>query len=140
MAERGEEAIQQHGFLTPHIDQDSLPWWTALEFGKLILPRCLACGRPWFPPAPMCPDCGSDSFDWIEAGGRGQIYSWVVIGRALHPAFRADAPYTIITVDLQEGPRIVGRLGGDQKPTAGAAVKAEIYRVEGQALLGFVPA
>jgi uncharacterized OB-fold protein len=131
-------SIEQHGFLSPPLDEDSRPWWQALAEGRLILPRCLSCGRCWFPPSPGCPNCGGERFEWIAASGRGSIYSWVVIGRALHRAFEADVPYTIVAVDLDEGARIFGRLSRDAEPAAGARVRAEIYKVEGQALLGFV--
>jgi uncharacterized OB-fold protein len=133
-----ESSIEQAGFLAPPLDADSRPWWEALAEGRLILPRCLSCGRCWFPPAPGCPNCGAERFEWIEATGRGSIYSWVVIGRALHPAFDADVPYTIVAVDLDEDARIFGRLGPGVEPAAGARVRAEIYTVEGRPLLGFV--
>ena len=57
---------------------------------------------------------------------------------ALDPAFVDDVPYTVAAVDLEEGPRVIGRLldGGG---AAGLAVTAEIYRAQGQALLGFAP-
>jgi uncharacterized OB-fold protein len=133
-----QHGFSQEGFLAPAFDADSRPWWDALGDGRLILPRCLRCGRCWFPPAPGCPNCGGERFEWIEASGGGSIYSWVVIARALSPAFEADVPYTILAVDLDEGVRIFGRLAAGAEPAAGARVRAQIYRAGGQALLGFV--
>ena len=128
--------MHQRGLIGPETDADSRPWWDALDEGRLIVPRCLECGRPGFPPAPACPNCGAQRFEWIEASGRGRIYSWVGIDRALSPLFAEDAPYTIVAVDLEEGARLFGRLAGG-RPAAGAPVTATIYRVGDQALLGF---
>lgn len=76
----------------------------------------------------------------MDASGRGRVYSWVTIHRALDPAFAEDVPYTVLSVDLDEGPRMFGRLCGDAEPHAGDAVQVRIYDVRGQKLAGFAPA
>jgi hypothetical protein len=67
------------------------------------------------------------------------VYSWVTVHRALDPVFGDDVPYTVLAVDLDEGPRIFGRLCGNASPEAGQRVLAVIYAVEGQPLVGFGP-
>ena len=52
-------------------------------------------------------------FDWVEASGRGRVYSWTVAHHAYHPGFKAEVPYVLLTVDLDEGVRALGRLKGD---------------------------
>jgi uncharacterized protein len=136
-----EPAVQHEdraaGYLAPAVDPDSQPWWDALAEERLILPHCLNCGRLWFPPSPGCPNCGAVNWEWVDASGRGTIYSWVVIARALHPAFAGDVPYTIVAVDLEEGARIFGRLAEGVEPAPGAPVRAEVYHVGGHRVLGF---
>jgi uncharacterized OB-fold protein len=129
----------QRGFIAPSLDEDSRAWWEALAERRLLLPHCPSCGRTWFPPTPGCPYCGSTSVELLESCGRGYVYSWVIVNRALSPAFAADVPYTILAVDLEEGARIFGRLVGERRGelTAGAEVHAEFYEVEGQVLVGF---
>lgn len=139
MVELVNGAPFQRGHLEPVVDVDSKPWWDGLAEGRLLLPRCLNCGRYWFPPSPTCPACGADHFEWASASGRGSLYSWVVVRRALHPAFADDVPYTVVAVDLDEGPRVLGRLLVGQ-PEAGAQLEAVIFLVEGTPLLGFRPA
>lgn len=56
--------------------------------------------------------------------GRGRVYSWVGVQRALTPAFEADVPYTIATVELEEGARAFGRLEGSEPRAPGGAVVA----------------
>jgi uncharacterized protein len=132
----------QRGLIRPDVDADSAPWWHALGEGRLLLPHCDHCGLDWFPPTPGCPRCGATEVELRQALGRGQIYSWVVVNRALHPAFAEDAPYAIVTVDLAEGARMVGRLlaaPDDPGLGPGAPVRAVFYEVAGQALIGFEP-
>ena len=133
------EAVQ-HGFLPPTIDADSETWWAAIAEGRLLLPHCTACDLKWFPPTPGCPRCGSAGVTLIQASGKGTVYSWVVVNRALHDAFAGDAPYVILAVDLEEGARIFGRLVGpatEGRLLAGAGLRAVFYQVEGRALVGF---
>jgi uncharacterized protein len=131
----------QRGFVPPEPDADTRWWWDALAAGRLELPRCRDCGRAFFPPQPACPRCGSPAWARIEATGRGRLYSWVVAHTAFDPRFAEDVPYTLVAVDLDEGVRIVGRLGGDSAALqAGAPMRAFVYRVAGQPLVGFEPA
>jgi len=128
----------QHGFIDIPVDDDSRWWWEAIDEQRLLLPRCDVCGRHFFPPQPTCTHCGSDRWHPAESTGRGTVYSWVVVHLPLHPAFKDDAPYTIVAAELEEGVRILGRLkngGGDVAP--GAALVARFYEVGGRTLLEF---
>lgn len=129
----------QHGLIAPELDPDGAPWWAAVAEGRFVLPRCRACGAASFPPAPTCPHCGAGGLELHPASGRGTVYSWVVVHRALDPAFAADVPYTVLAVDLDEGPRMFGRVCDehDGPPVAGEAVDAVLYEVGGQRLVGF---
>ncbi len=127
----------QRGFIAPQLDPESTPWWEALRAGSFTVPEC-AIGHTWFPAAPACPHCGDTRTALRPVSGRGSVYSWVVTRRALSPAFAEDVPYTVVAVDLDEGPRVIARLiGDDGSVTAGMAVRATVYEVSGQPLLGF---
>lgn len=130
---------RQTGFVAPSIDPDSQPWWDALAAHQLVLPRCARCGRYWFPPTPGCPHCGAPEHALSAVSGRGRVYSWVVVQRALSPSFQADVPYTIALVELAEGARLFGRLfnPADRPVVADGAVQAIFYEVGEQTLLGF---
>jgi uncharacterized OB-fold protein len=134
--------VRQTGFLAPSIDTDSQPWWDAVAAHRLVLPRCGTCGRYWFPPTPGCPHCGAPDHELCAVSGRGRLYSWVVVQRALSPSFQADVPYTIALVELEEGARLFGRLFSRINPSAralvaDAPVQAVFYEVSGQTLVGF---
>ncbi len=94
----------------PHPTPESQPYWDGAAEGKLRLQRCTSCGTVRHYPQLVCAHCCSLGVGWIEASGRGTVHSWTVAHHAFHPAFKADLPYTLVTVDLQEGPRALGRL------------------------------
>lgn len=129
----------QTGFLAPSIDPDSQPWWDAVAEHRLVLPCCGACARYWFPPTPGCPNCGAQEYELCAVSGRGRLYSWVVVHRALSPSFQADVPYTIALVELEEGARLFGRLFNQSARPLGAdcPVQAVFYEVNATTLVGF---
>ena len=107
----------------PHPTQDSQPYWDAAGTGRLKLQRCGACGTIRHYPQPVCPHCYSLAIEWIDASGRGAIHSWTVAHHPFHPAFKAELPYTLVIVDLEEGPRAMGRLDPDTPPRIGLPVQ-----------------
>jgi uncharacterized OB-fold protein len=127
---------RQVGYVATNSDPDSAAWWQHLARGEFVLPMCRICGRFSFPPGPRCPFCASAELALSAAPVDGQIYSWIVVHRALHPAFDADVPYTIVAVTMNCGPRIFGRLI-DGDPAAGLPVEAITYQGGPQRLLGF---
>jgi 3-oxo-4,17-pregnadiene-20-carboxyl-CoA hydratase alpha subunit len=91
-------------------DRDTAPFWEAQRNYELRLQRCSGCGMFRFPVTPLCPECRSFDFDWAPCSGRGTIYSYTVVHHQTHPAF--PVPYTIVLVELEEGPRLIGQLQG----------------------------
>lgn len=97
----------------PQADADSTFYWEGLRRHRFLLQECTACSRRRFPPMPSCPYCSEVGFKIIEASGRGTVYSWITVHRAFNPVFAADIPYTVLTVDTEEGARVAVRLDGD---------------------------
>ena len=62
--------------------------------------KCTSCGQAHHYPRTICPFCFSDKTEWIEASGKGTIYSYSVMRRA-------PVPYAMAYVTLAEGPRMV---------------------------------
>lgn len=102
----------------PGIDEDSAFYWDGLSEHRLLLQECTACSRRRFPPMPSCPYCGDPGFEIVESDGRGTVYSWIVVHLAFDPAFEADVPYVIATVDLEGGGRVVARLEAPRESIA----------------------
>jgi uncharacterized protein len=103
----------------PHATVESQPYWDGVAEGRLRLQTCAACHRARHYPQLACPHCYSLECEWIDAVGTGRIHSWTVAHHAFHPAFRDELPYTLVTIDLDEGPRALGRLArADEGPLA----------------------
>ena len=90
----------------------SRPFWEGARQGRLLIQRCTGCGALRHYPRLLCDQCYSDAADWVEASGRGVVHSWTVSHHAFHPSFKAELPYTLVTVDLDEGVRALGRWRG----------------------------
>jgi uncharacterized protein len=92
----------------PQPDDVTRPFWEAIAEGVLRLQHCRACDRHVFFPRAVCPHCTSAALEWVDATGRGTVYSLTVVHRAA-PGFD-DAPYTVALIDLEEGVRMMTQL------------------------------
>ena len=87
-------------------NSENLQFFEGAEQGRLVLPRCTACGFViWFP-REICPACGSQDVDWFEASGNGSIYSCTVT-RRIPGSWGKAAPFVLAYVELDEGPRVM---------------------------------
>ena len=90
----------------PHVNPETKPYWDATLQGKLMLKKCNACGTVNWYPRTLCPACGSFDTAWIQASGRGTIYTFAVTRRG-SGAYASAAPYVLAYVELEEGPRMM---------------------------------
>jgi len=96
--------------LLPRITADNRPFWSACRRHRLELPYCSDCGKPHLPPGPVCPFCFSGRIEWRAASGRGTLTTWTVVHKEWFPAFRAEIPYNVAQVELEEGPRLTANI------------------------------
>jgi uncharacterized OB-fold protein len=123
----------------PRGDRDTTPFWQSQREHALTFQRCDGCGHVRYPVGPLCPRCQSFEFAWVPASGRGAVYSYTVVHHQTHPAF--PAPYTVLLVEMEEGPRVIARLREGEAPVAiGAKVRVEWDDSGPQPLPVFVPA
>ena len=101
----------------PSPDADSAALWAGMRAGRLLLQHCLACGHTQYYQQGICRACGSDRLEHRAASGRGHVHSYSVVHRAPGPAFKADTPYAVLLVELDEGPRMISSLV-DADPSA----------------------
>ena len=66
-----------------------------------------------FPPRYLCPKCWSDKLEWTKCTGKGVVYSFTVMHRAPMPAFANRVPYVVALIDLEEGPRMMANILGE---------------------------
>jgi uncharacterized protein len=95
----------------PEPTPETQPFWAGCARGELLLQRCTDCGKPYFYPRPICPECGSTNVEWFKASGRATLHSYVINHRPAH-GFEHDGPYAIAVVQLAEGPRMMTNIVG----------------------------
>ena len=89
-------AGQERRIPAPEANQETRPFWEAAGRGRLLIKTCASCGQPHYYPRSICPFCGSDATEWLQASGRGTIYSYSVMRRV-------PVPYALAYVTLDEG-------------------------------------
>ena len=77
---------------------------------ELCFQRCQDCGAWRHMPRESCAACGSFNWRWERSSGKGQVFSWTVIHRAMHPGFAPDVPYATVVIELAEGVRLVSQV------------------------------
>lgn len=92
----------------------SRPYWQAAARGELVLQRCADCGKIRHYPRLLCDACYSRRSDYVAASGLGRLHSWTITYHVFHKAFAAEVPYALVTVDLAEGVRALGRWDGGE--------------------------
>jgi len=96
----------------PSADADSAAFWRGLRDGVLLLQHCADCGHVQYYEQAMCRSCGGETLVHRPATGRGKVHSFSVVHRAPGPAFKADVPYAVLLIDLEEGPRMISTYTG----------------------------
>ena len=99
-----------------------------LAKGELLLARCVDCDHRRLPPRLACPSCGSRRpARWERASGRGRIWSHVTFHKRYLPD-GPDVPYTVVLVELEEGPRVIAAVTGfdDLELRVGLPVRARL--------------
>ena len=124
---------------SPQISELARPYWDAAAQGKLVLQSCSACGKVRHYPRLLCDACYSDAVTWLPSKASGTIHSWTVAHHAFHPAFAPELPYTLVTVDLDEGVRALGRWRCDVPMSIGLPVQGAFEAREGGMDLVFTP-
>jgi len=125
----------------PIINVETKPFWDATAEGKLLLPRYNACDTViWYPRA-FCPECSSFDISWIEASGRGTVYSYT-INRRGQGDYR-DLAYVLAYVELEEGPRVLTNIVDCDPESVSVGQQVEVVfepTSNGAALPRFKPA
>jgi uncharacterized OB-fold protein len=93
----------------PQPDHASRHYWQRAADGQLVLQRCVACGEYQFYPRSLCGACAGET-EWVDATGRGTLYTYTVIRQSRSEAFAALSPYAVGIVELDEGVRMMSNI------------------------------
>ena len=114
----------------PEPTLESQPFWDALREHRLVFQQCGQCGEVRHYPRPVCPKCFSMETTWKPSTGRGTVHSWTVCHHAFHPGFKSELPYVVLTVDMDEGVRMVGQTEGLDEAALTVGLPVEVGYVD----------
>jgi len=89
----------------------------ALKQNKLLGLKCQACSAITVPPKMVCRQCTSPDMEVVELKGSGKIRTFTT-GFVASEGREDEVPYTIVMVELDDGPWIMGNLDGIDPATA----------------------
>lgn len=94
-------------FPLPETDWEPLrPFFEGAGAGRLLIPRCDACGTWNWYPRERCRACDGERMPWTPTAGRGRVFSFAVVRRAWVAPFADLAPYATGLVALDEDPSV----------------------------------
>ena len=119
-------ASQERKIPAPQVTPETRPFWDAAAEGRLMIKKCTSCGQVHHYPRSICPLCFSNTTGWLQASGRGTIYSYSVMRRV-------PVPYAIGYVTLEEGVTMMTNIvdGDLDAIRIGQAVKVVFKATEG---------
>ena len=105
-----------------------------LTEGRFMIQRSSGTGVHVFYPRVIAPGTGARDLEWVEASGRGVVYSTTVV-RKKPP----EPSYNVALIDLSEGPRMMSRVEGvdPSSVTIGTVVQARIIDQDGEPVVVF---
>lgn len=83
----------------------------SLKRSKLLGLKCKSCGAITVPPKMVCHTCTSPDLEITELAGKGEIVTFTTNNVAAEGR-EVEVPYTIVMVQLEEGPWLMGNLTG----------------------------
>ena len=101
------EQAKKYAKPLPTIDEETRPWWEALQRHELYIQKCRECGHTQYFPRAQCTACLSSNSEWVRCSGRGKIYTFTATYQNPIPGFRESLPYIMAYVELDEGPKML---------------------------------
>jgi|Deesub1362A_J573_1020465.scaffolds.fasta_scaffold00313_21 hypothetical protein len=94
----------------PTIDSAVVRFFEELKKHRFMTTKCNNCGKTFFPPRVICPECLSEDLEWVELSGKGRLYAFTQQEMGL----RFTKPDVIGVIELAEGiGKILTRIDAD---------------------------
>lgn len=87
-------------------------WRESKRRYNLVGNMCMNCGRKYFPPRALCPECHRASIGKMtdyQFTGKGKVLTYTVVHSGIN-AFEFQVPYIMAIIELEEGTRISGQI------------------------------
>ena len=102
--------------MTEEREVNSASFYQFLTEKKLMASRCKKCQALYLPPHPICIKCHGNEMEWVEMKGKGKLATFTAIAvgqsRTIEEGYSRDNPYLVGIVELDEGPKVSGRILG----------------------------
>lgn len=94
----------------PMANNEAVPWWEAAAEHKLLVQSCSKCSHMQLPPAPICQSCRTRETDWHQVSGRGEVYTFTTVHRAISAG--QELPFVIAVISLEgaNGVRMISNI------------------------------
>jgi uncharacterized protein len=113
----------------------SKDYYAALKQNKLLGLKCQSCGAITVPPKMVCRQCGAQNLEIVELKTTGKIKTFTTVYVAAEGR-EGDCPYTIVMVELDEGPWLMGNLAEIDPTKADMSLIGKRVKMEGKIYAG----
>ncbi|MDR1721638.1 MAG: Zn-ribbon domain-containing OB-fold protein [Methanobrevibacter sp.] len=77
---------------------------------NLIGSKCANCGKVYFPPRVICPECRrKGKLESIKFKGTGNVHSFSIVRTPIDD-FKTIAPYAVAILELDEGAKVTSQI------------------------------
>lgn len=113
----------------PEITDQTRPFWTAANDGRLVLQRCTRCGTHNFHPKPWCIECGCRDIPWTPVSGLGTVYARTVSTTVAmnYPGWASELPVVMCLIDLDEGARLYAQVTDCDPAAVSIGMRVEVH-------------
>ncbi|TDI91058.1 MAG: OB-fold domain-containing protein [Candidatus Dadabacteria bacterium] len=92
----------------PEFRPETKPYWEATKNHELKLPRSKTNNKFFFYPRAVSPyDDMSQDIEWVNASGRGKVWTYSIHNMGPTKAYKGDPPYVVALVELDEGVKMM---------------------------------
>lgn len=110
----------------PQPDKVSRPFSEAARRHVLKIQHCPNCGTYQLSGRFACDECLEEDPEWVEALGRGMVFTFTVVHQPYYPAFSVKLPYNVAVVELEEGSRLVTNITGIDNDDIRVGMEVEV--------------
>jgi uncharacterized protein len=131
-----EIGMKEYDRPLPEITASLKPFWDGAKRNDLMIYKCLNCGAYYFP-VTDCMHCNKPKMEWVKAGGKGKIYTFVIYHTAYNEKWKDLIPYNVAWIELDEGPIMISNVVGckNEDLYINMPVKAVFEEVNGEITL-----
>jgi uncharacterized OB-fold protein len=74
-------------------------FYARLAEGRLSTTACAGCGATAWPPRGFCPECGGDTYRWVDLPSEGTVHAFTAQDTGLPAGFAGPRVFAIVKVD-----------------------------------------